>query len=183
MKRAHFRASWPARIQAHRSGSSGPMSRQNCLLDVLPKRSSRPLKSPRHFRLRRCHRPKDSDRAAQASILDPAAAAISAPVNEPAQPGSQVELDEPFKRSWNAEPIPARMLNEFVYGPRLFYYEYVEGGFRGITQTRRVARRCTRALTKAPARYPRFRPRGQTCHRSSLRATRRARLRRLAPNQ
>ena len=31
--------------------------------------------------------PKDSDRAAQSSILDPAAKAISAPVNEPAQPG------------------------------------------------------------------------------------------------
>lgn len=27
------------------------------------------------------------------------------------------------------EPIPARMLNEFVYCPRLFYYEYVEGVF------------------------------------------------------
>jgi CRISPR-associated protein Cas1 len=28
-----------------------------------------------------------------------------------------------------AEPIPARMLNEFVYCPRLFYYEFVEGIF------------------------------------------------------
>jgi CRISPR-associated protein Cas1 len=28
-----------------------------------------------------------------------------------------------------AEPIPARMLNEFVYCQRLFYYEYVEGIF------------------------------------------------------
>jgi CRISPR-associated protein Cas1 len=28
-----------------------------------------------------------------------------------------------------AEPIPARMLNEFVYCPRLFYYEHVEGIF------------------------------------------------------
>jgi hypothetical protein len=28
-----------------------------------------------------------------------------------------------------AEPIPARMLNEFVYCPRLFYYEFVEGVF------------------------------------------------------
>lgn len=27
------------------------------------------------------------------------------------------------------QPIPARMLNEFVYCPRLFYYEYVEGVF------------------------------------------------------
>jgi CRISPR-associated protein Cas1 len=28
-----------------------------------------------------------------------------------------------------SEPIPARMLNEFVYCPRLYYYEYVEGVF------------------------------------------------------
>lgn len=28
-----------------------------------------------------------------------------------------------------AEPIPARMLNEFVYCPRLFYYEFVDGVF------------------------------------------------------
>src|SRR5271165_3840806 len=27
------------------------------------------------------------------------------------------------------EPLPARMLNEFVYCPRLFYYEHVEGVF------------------------------------------------------
>ncbi|MGI9115576.1 MAG: CRISPR-associated endonuclease Cas4g/Cas1g [Chthoniobacterales bacterium] len=27
------------------------------------------------------------------------------------------------------EPLPARMLNEFVYCPRLFYYEFVEGVF------------------------------------------------------
>ena len=27
------------------------------------------------------------------------------------------------------DPLPARMLNEFVYCPRLFYYEHVEGVF------------------------------------------------------
>ena len=27
------------------------------------------------------------------------------------------------------EPLPVRMLNEFVYCPRLFYYEHVEGVF------------------------------------------------------
>ena len=83
--------------------------------------------------------PKDSDRAAQSSILDPAVKAISAPVNEPAHPGYEVELGEPFKRSWNAEPIPARMLNEFVYCPRLFYYEYVEGVFVDNADTTRGA--------------------------------------------
>lgn len=44
-----------------------------------------------------------------------------------------------------AEPLPARMLNEFVYCPRLFYYEFVEGVFvhnsdtlRGATIHKRV---------------------------------------------
>jgi CRISPR-associated protein Cas1 len=33
------------------------------------------------------------------------------------------------------EAIPARMINEFVYCPRLFYYEYVEGVFRHNADT------------------------------------------------
>ncbi|MGH9480142.1 MAG: hypothetical protein ACRD1A_12990, partial [Terriglobales bacterium] len=33
------------------------------------------------------------------------------------------------------ELLPARMLNEFVYCPRLFYYEWVEGVFRGSADT------------------------------------------------
>ena len=36
-----------------------------------------------------------------------------------------------------AQPLPARMLNEFVYCPRLFYYEYVEGVFLHNADTRR----------------------------------------------
>jgi CRISPR-associated protein Cas1 len=28
--------------------------------------------------------------------------------------------------------LPARMVNEFVYCPRLFFYEFVEGIFRGL---------------------------------------------------
>ena len=35
------------------------------------------------------------------------------------------------------EPMPARMLNEFVYCPRLFYYEYVEGTFVENADTER----------------------------------------------
>lgn len=35
------------------------------------------------------------------------------------------------------EPIPARMLNEFVYCPRLFYYEHVEGVFAPNADTKR----------------------------------------------
>ena len=35
------------------------------------------------------------------------------------------------------EPMPSRMLNEFVYCPRLFYYEYVEGTFVENADTER----------------------------------------------
>ena len=31
--------------------------------------------------------------------------------------------------------VPARMLNEFVYCPRLFFYEWVEGVFRHNADT------------------------------------------------
>ena len=33
------------------------------------------------------------------------------------------------------EYLPARMLNEFVYCPRLFFYEWVEGVFSHNTET------------------------------------------------
>lgn len=39
----------------------------------------------------------------------------------------------------SAEPLPARMLNEFVYCPRLFYYEHVEGVFAHNADTKRGA--------------------------------------------
>ena len=42
---------------------------------------------------------------------------------EPVVPVHPASLPKP------PEPIPARMLNEFVYCPRLFYYEHVEGVF------------------------------------------------------
>jgi len=38
-----------------------------------------------------------------------------------------------------ADPLPARMLNEFVYCPRLFYYEFVEGIFVENADTLRGA--------------------------------------------
>lgn len=42
------------------------------------------------------------------------------------------------------DPLPARMLNEFVYCPRLFYYEHVEGVFRHNEDTKRGAAEHTR---------------------------------------
>lgn len=47
-------------------------------------------------------------------------------------------VDVPGK-SEPADPIPARMLNEFVYCPRLFYYEFVEGVFVESADTLRGA--------------------------------------------
>src|SRR5258705_13033716 len=38
-----------------------------------------------------------------------------------------IPAELPVRR--NAPYLPARMINEFVYCPRLFYYEYVEGVF------------------------------------------------------
>jgi CRISP-associated protein Cas1 len=52
------------------------------------------------------------------------------------QPTGPQELAQ---RKLSAEPIPARMLNEFVYCPRLFYYEYVEGVFVENSDTARGA--------------------------------------------
>lgn len=75
----------------------------------------------------------------------------------PAEPSSPREEEAPTSRAPApgaeetpsimpaAEPMPARMLNEFVYCPRLFYYEHVEGVFvesvdtvRGATVHKRV---------------------------------------------
>ncbi len=47
-------------------------------------------------------------------------------------------MENPEHRS-PSESIPARMLNEFVYCPRLFYYEFVEGVFVESADTARGA--------------------------------------------
>jgi CRISPR-associated protein Cas1 len=49
------------------------------------------------------------------------------------------ELAELPKTAAVVEPLPARMLNEFVYCPRLFYYEHVEGVFVDNADTVRGA--------------------------------------------
>ena len=50
---------------------------------------------------------------------DAPAEAVGPPLDQPPVINFQPPLD----------PLPARMLNEFVYCPRLFYYEHVEGVF------------------------------------------------------
>ena len=49
---------------------------------------------------------------------------------------AQIKPDAPAEQG-SAEPLRARMLNEFVYCPRLFYYEQVEGVFVSNADTER----------------------------------------------
>lgn len=55
-----------------------------------------------------------------------------------AQPVLPVRSDEDFVHHLRLrlpDLLPARMLNEFVYCPRLFYYEWVEGVFENSADT------------------------------------------------
>ncbi len=52
------------------------------------------------------------------------------------------------------EPLPARMLNEFVYCPRLYYYEFVEGVFVHNADTMRGAAIHTRVDSGSGAMPP-----------------------------
>jgi hypothetical protein len=62
------------------------------------------------------------------------------------EPGDADSPDQP-------DYLPARMLNEFVYCPRLFYYEWVEGVFADSLDTvpslLMVARRFTAPMNNA----------------------------------
>ncbi|MCL5099111.1 MAG: CRISPR-associated endonuclease Cas1 [Candidatus Omnitrophica bacterium] len=81
----------------------------------------------------------------------PSVAPASSPVDEGVAPVARIDSghgDPANPRAGISAPqetIPARMLNEFVYCPRLFYYEFVEGVFvenadtlRGSSLHRRV---------------------------------------------
>ena len=50
---------------------------------------------------------------------------------------SECPIPNPALAEWPMQIIPARMLNEFVYCPRLFYYEHVEGVFTENADTLR----------------------------------------------
>ena len=50
--------------------------------------------------------------------------------------------------------LPARMLNEFVYCPRLFYYEWVEGLFAENTETVEGTIRHSKIDKKEPSAFP-----------------------------
>lgn len=52
---------------------------------------------------------------------------VTAPLSQPMQSPEASEARQ--RADSEPQPIPARMLNEFVYCQRLFYYEFVEGVF------------------------------------------------------
>lgn len=63
-----------------------------------------------------------------------------APIAAPAEIASGEKIEHQTSKIENPiEPLPARMLNEFVYCPRLFYYEFVEGVFVHNADTLRGA--------------------------------------------
>ncbi|HXQ20977.1 MAG TPA: CRISPR-associated endonuclease Cas1 [Candidatus Acidoferrales bacterium] len=64
--------------------------------------------------------------------------------------------------------LPARMLNEFVYCPRLFFYEWVEGVFAHSADTVEGALRHEKLETKADALPPAAAAAEQTIHARSV---------------
>jgi len=73
---------------------------------------------------------------AQESPLTRPPATLSHPMGEGRGEGVPPEVRKPEAEP---QPIPARMLNEFVYCQRLFYYEFVEGVFVESADTLRGA--------------------------------------------
>src|ERR1039458_5501363 len=57
------------------------------------------------------------------------AAEVAAPLVSNQTPLSQEISERKLRADSEPQQIPARMLNEFVYCQRLFYYEFVEGVF------------------------------------------------------
>ena len=80
----------------------------------------------------------------------PAAPPVSQPLvaPEPGAGGSTINYQP------SQELLPARMLNEFVYCPRLFYYEFVEGVFVHNADTMRGAAIHTRVDSGSGAMPP-----------------------------
>jgi hypothetical protein len=81
--------------------------------------------------------------AAVARTSEVAPAAPAEIATRPAESLAHTAVDQAALRGsppvTPTEPLPARMLNEFVYCPRLFYYEFVEGVFVHNADTTRGA--------------------------------------------
>jgi hypothetical protein len=68
-----------------------------------------------------------------------------------------VLAERPMQPNGPPTYLPARMINEFVYCPRLFYYEYVEGVFVDNADTIRGSqghKRVDQGSGALPARTP-----------------------------
>ena len=98
--------------QSDRRGQSpgearGPAIRAKAL-EILRREFPNPLAAPR----------ESADPSAPENVLPPV-------------PPAELITSEPRtpQPEFTNQPIPARMLNEFVYCPRLFYYEFVESVF------------------------------------------------------
>lgn len=76
------------------------------------------------------------------------------PSEVPAAHVSGLSQPSTLNHQISAEPLPARMLNEFVYCPRLFYYEFVEGVFVHNADTKRGAAIHTRVDAGSGAMPP-----------------------------
>lgn len=87
--------------------------------------------------------PSVAARTAEAPLSTPArfpARPLPDPTPSPPPPADPPETKlHPTRPPPAEEPLPARMLNEFIYCPRLFYYEHVEGVFVDNADTRRGA--------------------------------------------
>ena len=83
----------------------------------------------------------------------------TAPASPAGEPGTTSQV-KPLTTSGAApsrdlpDLLPARMLNEFVYCPRLFYYEWVEGLFAENTETVEGALRHSKIDKKEPSAFP-----------------------------
>ncbi len=80
--------------------------------------------------------------AVEEAFAEPVEAEISArritgPEPSPEETAQWMEEAKKAPDARLDEPMPSRMMNEFVYCPRLFYYEYVEGVFVENADTER----------------------------------------------
>ena len=73
---------------------------------------------------------------------------------QPTEPERKAPRRVPRRAVELPEYLPARMLNEFVYCPRLFFYEWVEGVFAHSADTIEGSLRHEKLETKADALPP-----------------------------
>ena len=89
---------------------------------------------------------KAPQHARHASLIPAPSSLIAHPSSPIPDPSSLIAHRSPLP-----EYLPARMLNEFVYCPRLFFYEWVEGVFAHSADTVEGALRHEKLETKADA--------------------------------